>query len=294
MASAGTTTRGAVVVGVTAPGRETAAMKFAADCAAREGAEVVLVHAYGAAVPPPPPSVLMSYAAAADVAEWVVKGVEEEFAGLTRGAVEFRSMAAVGTPAHALVDLGKEARMVVVQHRDVHWLGRLFVGSTVNGVAAHGACPVVSVPHGWEPGRPGEVVVGVHEAGAPREAVVAGLEWAAAIGAPVRVVHAWRLDPAYDDIITARVAADWANQEVRVLESAISDLRGAHPSVAVVTEVRHQWPSQVLVDASDDASMVVVGRHAGHWRGGPHLGSVARTVLREAACPVMVVPLTPQ
>jgi nucleotide-binding universal stress UspA family protein len=74
------------------------------------------------------------------------------------------------------------------------------------------------------------------------------------------------------------------------LESAISDLRHAHRSVPAVVDVEHQWPAPALVDASVDASMLVVGRHAGHWRGRTHLGSVARAVLREASCPVMVVP----
>ena len=291
MRSTDTTTRGGVVVGVTGPGRETAALKFAAECAARERAEVVLVHAYGTALPPPPPSVLMTYAEAADVADWVVKGVEEEFAELADGTVEFRSAAVVGMPAHTLVELSRGARLVVVQHRDAHWLGRLFVGSTVNGAAAHSECPVISVPAGWEPGRPRRVVVGVHEGGSPREAVTAGLEWAAATGASLQVVHAWRLDPAYDDIITSRVAGDWQEERARALESAISDLRAAHPSVPVGVEVHHQWAAQALVDESETASMLVLGRHAGHWPGAPHLGSVARTVLREARSPVMIVPL---
>jgi nucleotide-binding universal stress UspA family protein len=47
----------------------------------------------------------------------------------------------------------------------------------------------------------------------------------------------------------------------------------------------------VLVDDSQVASLVVVGRHAGHGRLLEHLGSVARTVLREAKSPVMVVPV---
>ena len=70
-------------------------------------------------------------------------------------------------PAHTLVELSRGARLVVVQHRDAHWLGRLFVGSTVNGAAAHSECPVISVPVGWEPGRPRRVVVGVHEGARP-------------------------------------------------------------------------------------------------------------------------------
>jgi nucleotide-binding universal stress UspA family protein len=290
-----TSTKGAVVVGVTGPGRETAALRFAADCAARAGAEVILVHAYGRSLPPPPPSILMTESEAGDVAEWVAKGVGEEFDELTDGSVPFRTLAVVGRPARVLVDLSRDARLVVVQHREPGWLGRLFVGSTVNGVAASGGCPVVSVPQDWEPPaageRPKEVLVGVHEGGAPREAVSAAMEWAAATDALVRVVHAWRLDPAYDDIVTARVAADWHAEQVRALESAIADLRADRPSVPVRVEVLHQWPIQVLVDGSATASLVVVGRHGGHWRGGPHLGSVARTVLREAQGPVMVVPL---
>jgi hypothetical protein len=88
--STDTSTRGAVVVGVTGPGRETAALMFAAECAGRDRAEVVLVHAYGAALPPPPPSVLMTCSQAADTADWVLKGVEEEFAGVAT-LVEERS-----------------------------------------------------------------------------------------------------------------------------------------------------------------------------------------------------------
>ena len=287
-----TSTKGAVVVGVTGPGRETAALRFAADVAAREGTEVVLVHAYGTALPPPPPSVLMTYAEAADVAEWLVKEVREEIEALTGGSVPVRATAIAGTASHVLVEQSDSARMVVVQHRDPHWLGRLFVGSTIGGAAAHGRCPVVSVPMGWQPtDEPGEVVVGVHEGAAPREAVLAGFEWAASTGAALRVIHAWRLDPAYDDIITARVAPEWHAEQVRSLESAIRELRATHPSVPVAVEVRHQWPTEVLVGESRTASLVVVGRHASHGHVGAHLGSTARTVLREARCAVMVVPV---
>ena len=41
-------TNGAIVVGVTGNDRETAAMQFAAECAQRVGAEVVLAHAFHA------------------------------------------------------------------------------------------------------------------------------------------------------------------------------------------------------------------------------------------------------
>jgi nucleotide-binding universal stress UspA family protein len=289
-----TTTQDAVVVGVTGPGRETAALRFAVEVARRDGLEIVLVHAFRTALTGPPPSALLTTAETADLAHWVVKEVEEELASMTDGDVRHRGLAIAGTPAHVLADLSRGARLVVVQHRALHTLRRLFVGSTSNGVAAHADCPVVSIPTGWVPGEgpdPGEVVVGVHERGLPRPALKAGFEWAAATGAPLRVVHAWRLDAVYDDIITDRVAAQWREEQRRVLDAAVQGMREHYPGVTVIIEVRHQWPTEVLVDDSRVASLVVVGRHGPHGWEPQHLGSLARTVLRESKCPVMVVPV---
>ena len=96
--------------------------------------------------------------------------------------------------------------------------------------------------------------------------------------------------PAYDDIITSRVAAEWREHQLRELATAVLGLRALHPDVHVELEVAHQWPTETLVDRSRRASLVVVGRHAHGWAG-EHLGSVARTLLREAEGPVMVVPV---
>ncbi|MBS2937867.1 universal stress protein [Nocardioides sp. J2M5] len=289
-----TGTAGAVVVGVTGPGRETAALRFAVAVARREELEVVLVHAFRTALPAPPQAALVSYAATADVAEWVVKEVEEELAGLTGGRVRFRSITVAGAPARVLADLSRGARVVVLQHRTDHAAGRLFTGSTVTGTATHAHCPVVSVPADWEApvgDEPGEVVVGVHEGGLPRPVLAAAYDWAEATAADLRVVHAWRLDPAYDDIITARVAGEWNHTRREALAAAVTALGAAHPGVRVTLEVRHQYPPEVLVEESRSASLVVLGRRGPHLWPGEHLGSLARTVLRAAHGPVMVVPV---
>ena len=281
-----------IVVGVTGPERERAALRYAAECARRDSAEVVLVHAVHPPYPAPPPSVLLTLDATADVGPWVVQEVSREFKELTAGAVEFRAIWREGPPARVLAELSHDARLVVVQHRHPHGLGRLFTGSTVNGLAAHAACPVVSVPPDWTPGAaPNEVVVGVHEEGGPRDVLQAAFDWAAATQASLRVVHAWRLDAVYDDIITRRVTAEWREEEKTLLREAVADLAQHHPDVRVELEVRHQWPSDVLVDDSQAAALVVVGRHGPRPWEPHHLGSIARTVLREARSPVMVVPL---
>ena len=283
---------GSVLVGVTGPGRERAALQFAADCARREGRGVVLVHAFHPARPAPPPGVLISYADASEVGDWVVKEVGDEFREMTGGSVDFVVAAVAGVPWRVLSDLAVDARMLVVQHRRAHGLGRLVTGHTVTGAAAHARCPVVSVNEEWTPQQPaGEVVVGVHQDAGPPEALDEAFSWAASVDAPVRVVHAWRLDAVYDDIITSRVAAEWRDEQKTVLAEAIAALRTRHPGVHAEVEVRHQWPADVLVDDSRVAQLVVVGRHGRAPWGTHHLGSIARTLLRESLSPVMVVPV---
>ena len=294
--SPATNAEGAIVVGVTGSGHEQAALRFAAECAQRDKAEVILVHAFHVH-PTPAPSVLITYADAADVADGVVEAAGTEFEEMTQGSVDlgsvkFRTLAVTGTPARVLVDLSRGARMVVVQHHRTHGLRRLFVGSTARDAAAHAYCPVVSVNAEWQPvDPPGEVVVGVDEGGVPREVLESGFAWAAATGAPLRVVHAWRLDAAYDDLITGEVAAEWREKQKELLGSALTGPARRHPDVHISLDVRHHWPAEVLVDDSRVASLVVVGRHSPHRWGPQRLGSLAGTVLREAKSPVMVVPV---
>jgi nucleotide-binding universal stress UspA family protein len=285
-------TSGAVVVGVTGRGRETSALRFASEHARREGARIVLVHV-GRVSLPTVPGLVVTPTEAIDVAERIVREVAEELEEIVGGPVAHGVVAVTGVPSQVLVELSRDARLVVVQHRTSTALERLFVGSTTSGAAARCHCPLVSVPAGWEPppGGTAEVVVGVHEAGVPRQVLEAAFSWADRTGAPLRVVHAWRLDAAYDDIITHRVDAEWRATQTRLLAAAVADHRDSWPTVPVEVEVRHQWPADVLVDDSRNASLVVIGRRGARGWIPEHLGSLARTVLRASRCPVMVVPV---
>ena len=287
-----TRTSGAVVVGVTGRGQETAALRFAADHARQEGARLVLVHV-GRVSPPMVPGMVLTPTEAIDVAERIVGQVAEELEELVGGSVAHDTMAVTGVPAQVLTELSRDARLVVVQHRTSTALERLFIGSTTNGAAARCHCPLVSVPAGWEPppGGTAEVVVGVHEGGVPRQVLEAAFTWADRTGAPLRVVHAWRLDAVYDDIITHRVDAEWRERQKMLLAAAVADHRDSWPTVPVEVEVRHQWPADVLVDDSRNASLVVIGRRGVRGWLPEHLGSLARAVLRSSLCPVMVVPV---
>lgn len=66
-------------------------------------------------------------------------------------------------------------------------------------------------------------------------------------------------------------------------------LRG-HPAVRARVDVVHGQAAQALVGATQDADLVLLQRSTlGPVR--HHVGSTSRAVLREASCPVEVVPL---
>lgn len=287
-----TTDERPLVVGVTGAEQNTAALRFAAEQARREGCGVVLVHAAHQMLPPPPPSVLLTYAEVDDVADRVVKEVAEEFLEIAGDAVPCTAYARQGGPVDVLVELSGEARLVVLQHRDLSRLARIVVASTANGVAAHARCPVVSVPEQWSPPDAAtRVVVGVHEEGAPLEVLEAGFAAARVRGVPLRVVHAWRLDGGYEDIVSATAVDEWRGQQLESLEQALQGMRARYPDVPVEPEVQYERPADVLVEQSAQSDLLVLGRHSSRRPLPARLGSVVRTLIREARCPVMVVPL---
>src|SRR5712691_4981120 len=72
-------------------------------------------------------------------------------------------------------------------------------------------------------------------------------------------------------------------------DKALAELDGPRPSSVTVTAV-HGFPAEVLVNASKDADMVVLGeRGTGGFRE-ILMGSVASKVAHHAACPVLIIP----
>ncbi|MFJ6391091.1 universal stress protein [Streptomyces sp. NPDC091972] len=134
-----------------------------------------------------------------------------------------------------------------------------------------------------------EIVLGV-DARDPAEAVVRlAFDWAALCGARLRAVHAWRYPSCAAELpfgVPEEDRGAWEDHEVQLLSDALRPWRAEYPEVPVLEDVRHLPPAEALVRQSADAELVIVGR----GRDG-ELGTVARDVLREAAGPVLVVPV---
>ena len=106
---------------------------------------------------------------------------------------ELSSDLVLGRVVPTVVEESKDARMIVLEHRDLSSARRLVTRSVAGGVAAHARVPVVSVPAGTSPRRPGRSRPGDRRrrrAGGVRTAVAGGRASRPATGVPpARAAH---------------------------------------------------------------------------------------------------------
>ncbi|MBC9821223.1 universal stress protein [Terrabacter sp. MAHUQ-38] len=203
-----------------------------------------------------------------------------------------------GHPAGALVDQSRDASLVVVGHPE-HGKAREYItGSVAFAVAAHAKCDVAVVPRGDlvvpAPDRP--VVVGTDGSpgglGAARRAAAAASQWAA----PLQIVGAWQLPsltgasgPAGGVEVLPDEIAFYEKAAREWVESTAAAVRESFPDVAVRTSVIEAHPVVALLDAAEQAALLVVGtRGLGGFKR-LLLGSVSRAVIHYAETPVLVV-----
>ena len=287
-------TKYGVLVGVTRMHEYRQALAWACDEAVRREAPLTVVHVATAALPSMPTAIVVGGEPIMTVGREILDAVMDELEQVNGGRVTALPLLEYGNPACMLVDLSKDAELVVLSHRQHDGAKRIRTFSHTTSVAAHAQRPVVVVPEGPrespEP-RTGWVTVGVHENGTPQPVVEAAFAAAEARGAPLRLVHGWRADPAYDDIISRRIDPDWAQRVGDGMVHAVEALAAQHPSVEVEPLVLHEWPAEALAECAATSRLLVVGRH-GRPPVLPHrIGSIAREALRTTACPVTVVPV---
>ena len=140
-------------------------------------------------------------------------------------------------------------------------------------------------------GDAGDVVVGFKQPQHADELLSAAFATAADLGVGLRVLHVWRLDGVYDEMIAGHhdEETEWAREERSVIERQLRDLRESFEGLPVSVRVIHSRPAKALVEASARAQRLIIGKPA-HGGTLHHLGSTARGVLRGSACPVQVLP----
>ncbi|MFF4908061.1 universal stress protein [Streptomyces sp. NPDC001260] len=211
-----------------------------------------------------------------------------------------------GAPGAVLPGLGATARLLVLGSRGRGGFAGLLLGSNGMAAARDAECPVVVVPrpgrevHGDAPVEPGpRVVVGL-QVDAPDDATLSFAFTAAALrGARLQVVaaYAW---PVRSWAVPAELAPEMIDQEAveketwTLAEGFLAPHRKNHPDVRADAFALPGGAAGLLVAASRDAELVVVGRHRRRLLAPARmLGSVTHAVLLHAASPVAVVPPEP-
>ena len=294
-----------VTVGLDGSPESRAAAEWAAREAGLRGLPLKLVHVWEAA---PDPSAQAPLLGAETLQHWTERVPRETAEGLRmrHPGVEVITEHATGRPAEILAGQAKEAELLVMGSRGLSGIGGFLIGSVGYEVVAHADRPVVLVRAGEQAADEHQPdPAGIPSAAGPYLPVLLGLDTdspdetliefaldeAVRRSTSLRVVHGWNPSP----YISYGVPADYelhrslARQHADALTEAMRPWRQKFPDLSIAEESRYGSPASLLVDASGDASLVVVGRRHRHGTFGPHIGPITHAVLHHAAAPVVVV-----
>lgn len=203
--------------------------------------------------------------------------------------VDVTAVLVSGEGVDSVLDAGRDAQLLVFQHRDVLHLVNALTRARGNGRALDLRPPVVCLPADWSPclaGRPVTVGVDVPERSDVllREALSVARER----GASLRVVHTWSFPQPYDDVIVDRVGAEWDASARRDITAALARVGGA-AGVPVTVDIHHADACAALLGHAAESELVVLGVHRTRQLSEPRLGRVARAMLYDCSCPVLLL-----
>lgn len=135
----------------------------------------------------------------------------------------------------------------------------------------------------------GRMVVGYDGSGSADAALEWAVRQAAASGAVLEVVTAWRWPTSYGAPVPVPSDYDPAGDAAKLLDEGLAKVRSGHPELVVRPRVVEGPAAQVLVDASAGADLLVVGSRGHGELAGMLLGSVSEHCTAHAHCPVLVV-----
>jgi nucleotide-binding universal stress UspA family protein len=193
------------------------------------------------------------------------------------------------SPVPTLVDLTKQAQMMVVGCRGQGALARALLGSVSTGLVHHAHCPVAVIhddaPQPFGPaGAP--VLVGIDGSPASELATAIAFDEASWRGVDLVALHVWSDAewPHFPEL-------EWLAIKATAQETLGERLAGwgeHYPDVTVHKVVMFDYPARHLLERSKSAQLVVVGSHGRGGFAGMLLGSVSSAVVHAAHVPVIV------
>jgi nucleotide-binding universal stress UspA family protein len=188
-----------------------------------------------------------------------------------------------------LIDLSKDADMIVVGCRGLGAIARRLLGSVSSGLIRHAGCPI-AVIHDEDPLMPypakAPVLVGVDGSPASEAAVAIAFDEASRRGVELVAVHAWSDIGACE--LPGATWSDLRDQAEEALSERLAGWQECYPDVTVHRIVVLDRPANQLLMQSESAQLTVVGSHGRGGFAGMLLGSVSTAVAESARMPVIV------
>jgi len=269
-----------VLVGVA--DKQPAAVQYAVAESGRLRRSLRVVHCW---VLPTPASAM--YVGAASLGEMRAEGqtVLDDAASTVAefgDGLDAEYVMADGSPVNVLTGEAERAAALILGSDDVPWLDRLLGGEISGYLARTVACPVVVVPERNVPGTgAGGVVVTIDGDTSAAGPLRYAFEQADARHEPLHVLHA---------APEATLRQDFENHRANVAE-VVAGWAQQYPDVQILRSTTEGAPVDECIEATSEASLVVIGRHHGHAVPFARVRPIAMAVLRKAQCPVAVVPL---
>jgi len=233
-----------------------------------------------------------------DVGRHLAEAVVAEATGRAREcapdiAIETDTLIGHATPC--LLAAARDAELLVVGSRGRGGFAGLLLGSVSQRLATHAACPVAVIhhPQSDEPSRQRQnrIVVGVDGSEGSRHALGWALDEARLRQATLAAVHVrTRAFIGSEPVPAGDYEANENDRAGDVLESALASADTSGLAAPVEPLVVSGSTAAALLEASQDANLLVVGSRGHGGFAGLLLGSVSDSVVHRATCAVVVVP----
>ncbi|WP_406176230.1 universal stress protein [Streptomyces sp. NBC_00996] len=280
-----------VVVGIDGSPGSLVAAEWAAGEAALRGLELRLVHA----APAPArdsgdePVAFSWQQTGEELLQRANTDLASRYPRVAMNAVQVADAAAAG-----LLSACETAELLVVGARGEGGFDGLVVGSTALATASTASCAVAIVPRSPAvAAHDAEVCVGVDMGHVAESPLDFGFGAAQLRGARLRAVHAWAFSGHASWTAVAVPEEDraaWEDQEVQRLSDVLQIWQDKYPGVPVLADVVLLHPAYALVNASQRADLLVLGRRSSPQAAERRLGPVAHAVLHHSRCPVVIIP----
>jgi nucleotide-binding universal stress UspA family protein len=283
-----------IIVGVDESQGSIDAIALASRLAGITGSELMLVNVF-------PYDVHPSRAANRSFEEYLRRDsndlLERRRSSLGDQTVAIRAIPDVSS-ARGLHELAEQenAGLVVVGSTHTGRAGRVLPGSTAERLLHGSPCPVAVAPKGYAQRSSDELAVigcGYDASLSAAHALETAHRLAMTTGARLRVIRVFKplaFDTPPDSVLMGGMASynDTLHERAsRELESAIATIDAER---GVEAEFTVGDPEQLLAEASEQLDLLVVGSRGYGPMHAVMVGGVAGRLVREAACPVIVVP----